>query len=162
MKRLVKYPIEAGALDVVSRLLRSIFNHAEHSLDIISQWAEAAADESGNGQAAASLPKHVVLNIMPAGDIEDWDESPIYKMLVKRLGEDEDYVSVRFDMKSPDGSNTASDTATYKQQGEDESDEDVEKRGGEMIRAMATKLLKRCSGDDDAEVADIADGGAQY
>ena len=165
MKRLVRYPVyasetvEAGMLETAAKLLKTLFRNLDNTFDTISSWIDVDKDSESADAPAAPVKDHLTLEVMPSGDDEDWETGPSCRVLVKNLDEDDDYVVVRFDMKSNDGSATDTDTATIKKKEDDESDEASIARAQKMLYDMIEKMLRRCLKDDNAEISEIREVG---
>lgn len=156
MKRLVRYPIESGTiLDTITKFLKKFLNDAEGAFDIIETWATKPTED--NPQPAAAVPDHFVLDIMPSNDDENWDTGPVYKLLVKQIGIDDEDVALRFTMKPSNKAigEQATDTATYALIEEDESESDADTRIATMIDKLAVKLLQESSDGEYEAISDI-------
>lgn len=162
---------ESKAFKAVSHLIHNMFRHLGSTLQTIESWGrytprdrdkavgddEDTEDESSQAESTPMNKRHAMIEMLP-GDADDWNNSQLYRMLVKNVDETDDTLIFNFYWKANGADNSDNIEklgVRLNKQGPDESDESYDSRLEEMLYTVATQLVSKATGGEVDSIADM-------
>lgn len=148
-------------LKAISHFINKMFRNVESTLRTIASWGQNTKAENAEDkqpQPTQDMSKrHVLFEVLP-GDADDWNNSQLYRMLVKNVDEDNDSLIFDFYMKANGADNSDNVKklgVEFKKQAEDESADDYAVRLQRMLETVGKELINKATDGDIDSIADL-------